>query len=104
MPGLYFQLHELPGTLDPAPTLFAITLLALVGQQHRPRSCRPSTLTPFVAHCCAQADNASLMGAMKLACSELGLQPVEPFLDKVCIHGGGGTPGLQEPQRVASCC
>jgi hypothetical protein len=30
-----------------------------------------------------QVDNASLMGAMKLACSEMGLQPVEPFLDKV---------------------
>lgn len=35
------------------------------------------------AHVCVQVDNASLMGAMKLACSEMGLQPVEPFLDKV---------------------
>lgn len=36
--------------------------------------------------CCLgelQVDNASLMGAMKLACSEMGLQPVEAFLEKV---------------------
>lgn len=36
--------------------------------------------------CCMgdlQVDNASLMGAMKLACSEMGLQPVEAFLEKV---------------------
>lgn len=30
-----------------------------------------------------QVDNASLMGAMKLACSEMGLQPVDAFLEKV---------------------
>jgi len=33
--------------------------------------------------CCEQADNASLMDAMKLACTEMGLQPVATFLDKV---------------------
>lgn len=36
--------------------------------------------------CCMgelQVDNASLMGAMKLACSEMGLQPVDAFLEKV---------------------
>lgn len=30
-----------------------------------------------------QVDNASFLGAMKLACSEMGLQAVEPFLEKV---------------------
>jgi hypothetical protein len=32
-----------------------------------------------------QVDNASLVGALKSACIEMGLQPVEPFLEKVSL-------------------
>jgi hypothetical protein len=46
----------------------------------------PKQRTCVTDVCCMavlQVDNASLMGAMKLACSEMGLQPVDAFLEKV---------------------
>lgn len=44
----------------------------------------PSGIIAAENVCCfEQTDNATLMDAMKLACTEMGLQPVATFIDKV---------------------